>query len=83
METKLTLRLSKEIIDQIKIYALKKQRSLSSLTEDLYKQLLIEKQESLKDISTPIARKYKGILGDKDIDTESLKLGYLKEKHLR
>ena len=83
METKLTLRLSKEIIDQIKIYALKKQRSLSSITEDLYKQLLIEKQEMLKDINTPIAKKYKGILGDKDIDTASLKLDYLKEKHLR
>ena len=83
METKLTLRLNKEIIEQIKVYALRKQRSVSSLTEDLYKQLLIEKQEMLKDINTPIARKYKGILGDKDIDTESVKIDYLKEKHLR
>ena len=83
METKLTLRLNREIIDQIKIYALKKQRSLSSLTEDLYKQLLIEKQEMLKDINTPIAKKYKGILGDKDMDAASSKLDYLKDKHLR
>jgi hypothetical protein len=83
METKLTLRLKKEIIEQVKIYALKKQRSLSSITEDLYKQLLVEKQEISKDISTPIAKKYKGILGDKDIDAESLKLDYLKEKHLQ
>ena len=81
METKLTLRLNKEIIDQIKIYASKKQQSLSSLTENLYKQLLIEREEMLQDIHTPIARKYKGILGDKDIDTESLRIDYLKEKH--
>ena len=65
METKLTLRLSKEIIEQVKMYALKRQRSLSSITEDLYKQLLIEKQEIFKEISTPIAKKYKGILRDK------------------
>ena len=83
METKLTLRLNKEIIEQVKIYALKKQRSLSSITEDLYKQLLIEKQDISKDISTPIAKKYKGILGGKDIDEDSLRLDYLKEKHLR
>jgi hypothetical protein len=83
MGTKLTLRLSKEIIEQVKVYALKKQRSLSSITEDLYKQLLVEIQERSKDISTPIAKKYKGILGDKDIDAESLKLDYLKEKHLQ
>jgi hypothetical protein len=83
METKLTLRLSKEIIEQVKIYALKRQRSLSSITEDLYKQLLIEKQEILKEISTPIAKKYKGILRNREIDEESLKLEYLKEKHLR
>jgi hypothetical protein len=56
---------------------------LSSITEDLYKQLLVEKQEMLKDISTPIAKKYKGILEKKYIDAESLKLDYLKEKHLR
>ena len=83
METKLTLRLSKDIIEQVKIYALKKQRSVSSITEDLYKQLLIEKKEVFKDISSPIAKKYQGILGDKDIDEESLRLDYLKEKHLR
>ncbi|MFA7146686.1 MAG: DUF6364 family protein, partial [Candidatus Riflebacteria bacterium] len=40
MDTKLTLRLDKEVIERIKIYASKRQKSLSALTEELYKSLL-------------------------------------------
>ncbi len=83
MDTKLTLRLDKDIIERIKIFALRNQRSVSALTEDLYKQVLIEKQEIAIDISSPIAKKYKGILGKEKTDTSAIKYEYLKEKHIR
>ena len=81
MDTKLTLRLDKNIIDQIKIYAMQQQQSLSSLTEGLYKEILIEKEKD--DITTPIAKKYKGILGENEISIDQIKTEYLMEKHLR
>ena len=83
MDTKLTLRLDKSIIEQIKIYALRRQRSLSALTEELYKQKLIEDQEISSDIDTPIAKKYKGILGKEAPDMEETRLDHLIKKHLK
>ena len=83
MDTKLTLRLKKEIIEQIKIYALRHQLSVSALTEDLYKNILIDKRKDSNNIFSPIAKKYKGILGKTDIDIDKLRLKYLKDKHLR
>ena len=83
MNTKLTLRLDKNIIEQIKVYALRRQRSLSALTEELYKQKLVEDQEISGDIGTPIAKKYKGILGKEAADIEEIRLDHLGKKHLR
>lgn len=83
MDTKLTLRLEKEIIEQIKIYALRHQLSVSALTEDLYKNILIDKKKDSNNIFSPIAKKYKGILGKTDIDIDKLRFKYLKDKHLR
>ena len=83
MNTKLTLRLDKDIIEQIKIYALTNQKSLSALTEDLYKKVLYDNKENISDIQTPIAKKYKGVLGKSEIDFNSMKLNYLKAKHLK
>ena len=81
MDSKLTLRLDKSIIDQIKVYALRHQRSVSALTEDLYKEILIEKETN--GISSPIARKYKGIIGKDQISIDDIKTNYLKEKHIK
>lgn len=81
MDTKLTLRLDKEIIDQIKIYALRNHLSVSALTEDLYKQILRERQMKVDGITSSIARKYKGILGKGSVDFDSVRYEYLKEKH--
>ena len=83
MDTKLTLRLDKDVIEQIKTYALRNRRSVSAITEDLYKKMLIETQETAGGITTPIAKKFKGIIGKKEIDTEAVKLDYLEEKHLK
>ena len=83
MNTKLTLRLDEEVINQIKTYALRNHLSVSALTEDLYKQILIEKQMNVDGINSPIARKYKGILGKDAGDVEQARYDYLKKKHVR
>lgn len=83
MDSKLTLRLDKNVIEEIKIFALKHKRSLSSLTEDLYKNILINKDGKTNDIISPIARKYKGILGSDSIDIAEQRLEYLMEKHVK
>jgi hypothetical protein len=83
MYTKLTLRLNKEIIEQMKVYALMNQKSLSALTEELYKKILLETRQNISGVQTPMAKKYKGILGKKDVDFDSIKLSHLKEKHLK
>jgi predicted transcriptional regulator len=83
MDTKLTLRLDKEIIERIKILASKQHKSLSALTEELYKSFLLRRGEEIdSEISSPIAKKYKGIINSTDFDAESQKLSYLKDKHL-
>ena len=83
MGKKLTLHIDKEIIEEIKIYAMKNNRSISDITEEIYKQILAEKEKKKKDIKTTIARKYKGILGKEKVDIDSIKLNYLKEKHVK
>jgi hypothetical protein len=83
MDTKLTLRLDKEIIEKIKKYAVKNRLSVSALTENLYRQILIEKKKNEDSISTPIARKYQGILGSDANNLDSVRYDYLKKKHVR
>ena len=83
MDTKLTLRLDGDIIERIKIYASKQQKSLSTLTEELYKSFLLKTDEnSDSDIRSPIARKYKGIISSTDFDADTQKVHFLREKHL-
>ncbi len=83
MDTKLTLRLDKEIIERIKICASKQQKSLSELTEELYKSFLLKSPgNSESEIRSPIAKKYKGIINSADFDEETQKLNYLRDKHL-
>lgn len=82
MNTKLTLRMEKEIIEQIKMYAMEHDKSVSSLTETLYKSILIKENEEDAEL-TPIAKKYKGIIKNDDVDADIVKLSYLLEKHLK
>jgi len=83
MDTKLTLRLDKEIIEKAKFYAQKHNQSLSSLTENLYKNALLEESIETDPELSPIAQKYLGILKNKIGDEDEEKLTRLKEKHLR
>ncbi|MCK5094903.1 MAG: hypothetical protein KAR18_09265 [Spirochaetes bacterium] len=82
MNTKLTLRMEKEIIEQIKMYAMDHDKSVSSLTETLYKSIIIKENEEDAEL-TPIAKKYKGIIKNDEVDTDIEKLNYLLEKHLK
>ncbi len=82
MNTKLTLRMEKEIIEQIKMYAMEHDKSVSCLTATLYKSILIKENEEDAEL-TPIAKKYKGIIKNDDVDTDIVKLSYLLEKHLK
>ena len=83
MGSKLTLHIEDEIIEKIRIYALKTGRSISNITEELYKKILSEREEKEKGIKTSIAKKYKGIIEKENIDTENIKLNFLKEKHIK
>ncbi len=80
METKLTLRMSEEIIERVKLYAHAHDRSLSGLTEDLYRQLLSEEESDDGRLSATV-RKYRGILKGKKIDETEDRMAILSRKH--
>ena len=83
METKLTLKMEKEIIERIKLYAMQHHISLSSLTEDIYKEILINKYNYDENQLSPITSKYKGIIKTQERDDDNSKFEYLKEKYLK
>ena len=77
MNTKLTLRLDEDIIIRIKNYAIKHQLSVSKLTEKLFRRILDSTEDYPQDF-TPIVKKYKGIVRDKEINEDEYLL--FKEK---
>lgn len=63
MNTKLTLTLEKEIIDQAKKYASKKGRSLSEMVENYFRYLTESKTQSVEENQlSPRVRKLRGVL---------------------
>lgn len=63
MNTKLTLTLEKEIIDQAKKYASDKGRSLSEMVENYFRYLTESKTQLIEeDQLTPRVRKLRGVL---------------------
>jgi hypothetical protein len=81
METKLTLKLDKSIINQAKKYAIKRQKSLSRLVEDYFRGL---GNDEISDETTinPIVRELSGIIDEKDIKGwESDYTSYLEQKY--
>jgi hypothetical protein len=74
MDTKLTLRIDKDIIEKIKIFASREKKSLSDLTEDLYKIYIVNAStEEENKIDSPIAKKYKSIINSNNFDYENQK----------
>lgn len=72
MDTKLTLRLNKDIIEKAKVYARKRGQSLSGLVENYFRFIVYEKEP--EELYTPLVRELSGII--------ELPAGYdLKEKY--
>jgi len=66
METKLTLKLDQSVIQSVKIYAEKNNRSLSKLVEDYFRNLIIESDNAKSKIS-PLVQELSGIISEKDL----------------
>jgi hypothetical protein len=79
MNSKITLYSDKELIEQIKLYAKSKGVSVSKLTNDLFKALLLQKKS--KKPNAKITNRLYGVLKDSSISKDDYKK-YLEEKYL-
>ena len=78
METKLTLKLDKAIIQSVKKYAHNKNKSLSKLVELYFRNLVSEDEKKTK--YSPLVEELSGVISEKEL----LKLdyiGYLEAKY--
>jgi len=81
MEAKLTLKLDKDIIDEAKRYAHKKNISLSRMVERYFKALVTKKTDDKKKYS-PLVEELSGIISlDQDFDFKEDYSNYLTEKY--
>lgn len=80
MQTKLTLTIDQEIIEEAKLYAKNKGRSLSELIENYLKVTLEDKKKNIK-ISPSIARLKGAITLPDDFDYKKELSNALVEKH--
>jgi hypothetical protein len=80
MDTKLTLKLDKHIIERAKEYAALRNLSLSRLVEEYFQKLTTE--EEFKQKLSPKIRKLSGILKGKDLHYKSDVESILRKKHL-
>jgi len=81
MQTKLTLRLEEQLIEQAKSYAARAGKSVSQVVADYFKLLTNEKAKTATK-STPITESLRGLLRESKLDEKDYKK-YLEEKHLR
>ena len=81
METKLTLKLDKDIITSAKEYAQKENKSLSYLVEEYFKGLIISDDKKEGKL-TPLVKELSGILKEKDIKNWKKEyIDYLERKY--
>jgi hypothetical protein len=66
MDTKLTLKLDKEVIKQAKRYAQHKQQSLSALVEQYFRFLIVRDREPDTPEISPLVQQLSGILDPVD-----------------
>jgi hypothetical protein len=84
MQTKLTLRLEKRLIEQAKLFARQRNKSLSQVVEEyfvLLSRVVEPYAPTLQDELPPITKSLWGILRDKEVDEQDYKL-YLETKYL-
>lgn len=79
MQTKLTLRLEDQLIEQAKSYAAQAGKSVSQIVSDYFK-LLTSQKTKTGSPTTPITHSLRGILRDSKLDEKDYKR-YLEEKH--
>ena len=80
MNTKLTLKLDKNIIEKAKEYASLRNLSLSKIVEEYFQKLTVE--EEFKQKLSPKVRKLSGILKGKDLNYKSELENSLRKKYL-
>lgn len=82
MNTKLTLSLDKQIIEQTKQYAQETHQSLSALVENYFRFLLEREQPSSTPEISPIVRELSGIIElDDNINIQEAYTDYLLHKY--
>lgn len=79
MQTKLTLRLEEQLIEQAKSYAAHAGKSVSQIVADYFKVLTSDKKK-LPPPSAPITQSLRGLLRESRLDEKDYKK-YLEEKH--
>lgn len=80
MQTKLTLRLEDQLIDQAKSYAAQAGKSVSQIVAE-YFTLLTSKRSATNSPSAPITQSLRGLLRESKLDEKDYKK-YLEGKHL-
>ena len=79
IDTKLTLKLDKGIINRAKEYAIETNQSLSRLVEEYFLELTSSKK--FKQNLSPRVRKVSGVLKGKSVDYKNSVSNYLIEKY--
>jgi hypothetical protein len=79
MQTKLTLRLEDQLIEQAKAYAAQAGKSVSQIVADYFK-LLTSGQSRLVSPAPPLTKSLRGFLKESKLDEQDYKK-YLEEKH--
>jgi len=79
METKLTLKLDQTIIESVKLYAKKNNRSLSKLVEDYFRNILIVQGTGTSKIS-PLVQELSGVIKESDLGSLDY-TAYLEKKY--
>ena len=80
MQTKLTLRLEDQLIEQAKSYAAHAGKSVSQIVSEYFKILTLQKEKE-RSPSTPISLSLRGILRESKLDEKDYRK-YLEERHL-
>ena len=80
MQTKLTLRLDDELIDQAKDYAARSGKSVSQVVADYFRLLPPAKAQTGTPASTPLTDSLRGLLRGAALDEEDFRR-HLLEKH--
>ncbi|QQO07865.1 DUF6364 family protein [Breznakiella homolactica] len=78
METKLTLKLDKSVIQSAKKYAEKNNRSLSKLVEDYFKNLTSDTEPKKR--YSPLVEELSGVVSEKDLNDIDY-VNYLEKKY--